>query len=85
MDIGIVYSKKDPRQNQAREFVYRFVRERGVNATISEVVRNVESPTLIIDGQALADKRSKPREEDPPMFPGLKDIAAALERHTWCL
>ena len=85
MDIGLVYSNKDPRQNKAREFVYRFVRERGVNATILEVNRDVDSPTLIINGRALKDQRSKPREESPEMFPGLKEIAAALERHAWCL
>ena len=85
MDIGLVYSKKDPRQKKARDFVLRFIRERGVNATVSESVQNVKSPTLIIAGQAIADQRQEPPDDTTSMFPGLKEIAAALERHAWCL
>ena len=85
MDIGLVYSKDDPRQRQARDFVLRFVRERGVQATISETVRDVNSPTLIVNGRTLADRRKKPRDKKPSMFPSVKDIAAALEQHVWSL
>jgi len=85
MEIGLIYSRKDPRQAKARDFVRRFVRERGVLASIFESDQPVTSPTLIIDGQALKDKRSKPRGEKPRMYPSIEDIARALEEHIWCL
>jgi hypothetical protein len=40
---------------------------------------------LIINGRALKDQREHPREPDPPMFPTIKDMADALERHLWSL
>jgi hypothetical protein len=86
MDIGLVYSEKDPRQKQARDFLRRFVRERGVLANIFESQRDVASPTLIINGQALRDLRRRPREgQENKMFPAIPDIASALERHIWGL
>ena len=36
MEIGVIYSSKDPRQTQARDFVMRFVQEHGILARIVE-------------------------------------------------
>ena len=85
MDIGLTYSEKDPRQAKAREFVRHFVEESGMLASILEDRRNVKSPTLTINGHTLKDRRHKPRGKNPPMFPGLQDLAAALEHHLWSL
>jgi hypothetical protein len=85
MEIGLIYSRKDPRQTKARDFVKRFVRERGVLANIVESVQPVNSPTVIIDGHALKDKRRKPRDNKASMYPSIEDIARALEEHIWCL
>lgn len=86
MDIGLVYSDKDPRQKQARDFLRRFLQERGVLASIFEAKKDVASPTLIINGQAIRDLRRKPREgQENKMYPGISDIASALERHLWVL
>ena len=86
MDIGLVYSDKDPRQKQARDFLRRYLKERGVLANLFETRKDVNSPTLIIDGRALKDMRRKPREgQKGKMYPAIPDMAAALERHIWCL
>ena len=86
MDIGLVYSDKDPRQTQARDFLRRFLQERGVLANVFEAKKDVSSPTLIINGQALKDLRAKPRQgQENRMYPGIPDIASALERHLWVL
>jgi len=85
MDIGLVYSEKDPRQTKARDFVREFVKKRGVLAHIFETKKDVSSPTVIIDGYTLKDQRRKPREDNPPMYPAIKHIAEALERRIWCL
>ena len=85
MNIGLVYSDKDPKQTNARDFLRRFVKERGITATIVETPKAVSSPTLIIDGFALRDMRCTPRQDSSPMFPAIKDIAAALERSLWSL
>ena len=85
MEIGLIYSRKDPRQTKARDFLKRFVRERGVLASIVESEQPVPSPTLIINGHALKDQRRKPRGKKPAMYPSLEDIARAVEQHIWCL
>ena len=83
MEIGLIYSSKDPRQVQAREFVKKFVNERGVLADIIESEQPVKSPTVIVNGQALKDQRQKPRQKHEPMYPSTTDIAHFLERHLW--
>ena len=85
MDIGLVYSENDPRQKETRDFLREFIRKHGMNATISETPQKVTSPTLIINGKALKDRRQAPRDQNAPMFPSLKEIAAALEQHLWSL
>ena len=83
MEIGLIYSSKDPRQTQARDFVKKFVRERGMLASIVESEQPVQSPTVIINGCALKDQRQKPRGNDKTMYPSTSDIAHFLERHLW--
>lgn len=85
MEIGLVYSSKDPRQQKARDFVRTFVQERGILARIVESDQEVESPIVIINGQALTDLRRKPRSRATGMFPDIKDIAKMLEEHVWSL
>ena len=85
MDIGLVYSENDPRQKETRDFLREFIKRHGMNATISETRKKVASPTLIINGRTLEDMRQAPREKNAPMFPGLREIAAALEQHIWSL
>jgi hypothetical protein len=85
VEIGFIYSDKDPRQRKAREFLDTYCQERGILARIVEAQEPVESPTLIIDGHTLTEMRQKPREAKPRMFPSIKDIAQAIERHAWSL
>ncbi len=85
MEIGLIYSEKDPQQSAARNFVHRFVKERGILANIVESDQPVVSPTIIINGRALTDLRRLPREAGTRMFPNIDDIARALEQHFWSL
>ena len=85
MEIGFIYSNKDPRQKKARNFVIRFIRERGLTAVLKEKHKEVKSPILIVDGRALKDQRRTPREPDGPMFPGIADITRELEKSFWSL
>ena len=85
MDIGIIYSSRDPKQLKAREFVRNFINQRGILANYRESDQPVKSPKLIINGQALFDQRQKPRKQGSSMFPDIKSIAKLLEYHTWCL
>lgn len=85
MEIGLIYSGKDPRQKKARDFVRKFVQERGILARIMENECEVDSPTVIINGRALKDQRKTPRETKPGMYPSIQDIAKALEQQVWCL
>jgi hypothetical protein len=85
MEIGFIYSREDPRQREAREFVDKYCRERGIMARIIDRVKPVKSPTVIINGEALTERRAKPRKKNPRMFPSIEDIARALEQHAWSL
>lgn len=85
MDIGLIYSKADPRQTDARNFVHRFLAEHGVLAKVVEEDQPVKSPMLIINGFTLMDQRQQNRTGDSTMFPGLAEIKQALEQHLWCL
>ncbi len=85
MEIGLVYSSKDPRQREARDFVRQFVQDRGILARIYESDQPVDSPTLIINGQALTDLRKQSRDKGHSIFPSIKEIARALDRYTWSL
>ncbi len=83
MDIGLVYSRKDPQQAKVRDFVHDYIRKRGILANVVEKNQPVKSPTLIINGFALKDLRSKPREKHPKMYPSIQDVAKALEQSVW--
>jgi hypothetical protein len=85
VEIGLIYSKADPRQTDARNFVHRFLAEHGVLAEVVEEDQPVKSPTLIINGFTLMDQRQRNRASDSAMFPGLPEIKQALEQHLWCL
>lgn len=85
MEIGLVYSSKDPRQKKARDFVKSFIQEHGLLAEFAETDRPVNSPTLIIDGIALREQRKQKRDVQSKMFPDINDMAKLLEYHTWCL
>jgi len=85
MEIGLIYSKTDPRQAEARDFLKRFVEQRGIVAHIIESEQPVASPTLIINGQTLSEQRIRPRGAAAEMFPSADDIAHAVERHIWSL
>jgi hypothetical protein len=85
MEIGLIYSNKDPQQTETRNFVRRFVNERGILAQIIESVQPVTSPTVIINGHTLRDLRLTPRGMNPRMFPSKDDIAQAIEQHLWSL
>jgi len=85
MEIGLVYSGNDPKQTEAREFVRDFIQQRGVAASLIESDRPVKSPTLIINGQVLKDRRKAPRDSDQRMFPGIMEISEVLERQLWSI
>ena len=83
MEINFIYSKDDPHQARARNFVKQFLTDRGVLAKVIESDQPVKSPTMVINGQILTDSRRKPRESNPRMYPGIDDIAEILEKHIW--
>jgi hypothetical protein len=43
VDIGFVYSRKDPQQTRARDFILKYLRERGVLAQVVETESDVKS------------------------------------------
>lgn len=85
VEIGFIYSRKDPRQTKARNFVAKFIREKGLTAELKEVHQEVDSPILIVNGRALKDERRERRQSDDPMFPGVNEILQELERSIWSL
>jgi hypothetical protein len=85
MEIGLIYSNKDPQQTDTRNFVRNFINERGILARVIESIQPVTSPTVIINGHTLRDLRQAPREINPRMFPSHDDIARAIEQHLWSL
>ena len=88
MEIGFTYSSKDPRQLEARNFVRRFVEDRGILARITEAEKDVKTPEITIDGWCLTQpikRESSGKEAAPSFFPTLDDLARALERTIWSL
>lgn len=86
MDIGFIYCKKDPQQAETKEFLCRYVRERGILARIVETDRKVTSPTLIINGRSLAESRAakkKQRRGRSALPPSPRLIAEALDAFIW--
>ncbi len=85
MDIDLIYSKRDPKHLKTRDFILKFVRERGLCARINEIDSTVPSPRLVINGQELSDRRTKSRTDTKRSYPSLDDIARTLEQHFWSL
>ena len=87
MEIGLVYSKKDPRHKETRAFLRKFVQEHGILADIVESEAMVESPTVTIDGCAITGSQTKSHQDKVSggVFPSTRDIAKALEQSIWCL
>lgn len=84
MEIDVVYSKTDPEQRLTRDFIVRFVKERGMLARIHEYAGDgVKSVMLVVDGIALKEKRQQPRPEDLTPYPTIEIIAQTLEQHAW--
>ncbi|HOP06115.1 MAG TPA: hypothetical protein PLF13_02365 [candidate division Zixibacteria bacterium] len=86
MEVGLVYSSKDPRQAKTRDFVVNFLNERGVLANVVECDSPVDVPRITINGCEVA---AKPRKTGKRMsvlyFPSMDDITKALERGIWCV
>lgn len=88
MEIGLIYSSKDPRQTKTRAFLRRFVRERGILARFVETERPVKAPTVIIDGRMVTCSTADTKSDDKSAaarFPTTKDLTRALEKSIWCL
>lgn len=85
MEIGVVYSSKDPEQLETRNFIRDFINERGILANYYELDRPVTSPRIVIDGDTLFDQRLQPRRNQKRKFPDIKAVAKKLEYHSWCL
>lgn len=88
MEIGLVYSSKDPRQAEARDFVHQYIQEHGILAHVVEAEQPVQTPMISVDGccitcgNSMATARGLNRRMK---FPSLEEIAAALEEHVWSL
>lgn len=88
MEIGLIYSSKDPRQAAIRRFLDDFLRERGILAHIEETEKPVDAPTIVIDGQAVTPGIGNSSRGSKRKFPGIpakEEIARALERSCWGL
>jgi hypothetical protein len=87
MEIGLVYSSKDPRQTEARDFVHQYIQEHGILARVVETEEPVQTPRISVDGCCIT---SSPAVNAKGLsrrmkFPSLDEIAAALEEHVWSL
>ena len=89
MEISLVYSSKDPRQARTRDFVKKFVEERGILARIVETEQPVKVPTIAIDGCSITTAQTRVSAKrglkQAVAFPTPDEIARALERSIWCL
>ena len=86
MEVGLVYSSKDPRQAKTRDFVVNFLNERGVLAQVVECDSPVEIPRITINGCEIeANPRKAGKLMSALRFPSVDDITRALERGIWCV
>ncbi|MFH1687380.1 MAG: hypothetical protein ABIE70_07650 [bacterium] len=86
MEIGLLYSSKDPRHLLTRDFVRRFVSDRGILANLIEVEQSVEVPTITINGSAVeAPAKRSGATGKSGKFPSITEIEKALEKGFWCL
>jgi len=81
MEIGIIYSRSDPQQLRARDFIKKYIREHGITAKVIELEREVSAPTVSINGQPVVSAKSS----DIIRFPSLEDISRELEKNLWSL
>ena len=82
MEIGLIYSSKDPRQARARDFLYQYIEDHGILARVVETERPVQTPTITVDGCCINDSADNKKRFS---FPSFEDIAAALEERVWSL
>ncbi len=85
MEIGLVFSSKDPIQKEARDSIINFIDNSGMLAKYSELDKKVQSPTLIINGLSLTEKRKMKREDRRAMYPDRSEMLQFIEQHIWCL
>ena len=87
MEIGLVYSSKDPRQAAARDFVHRYIKEHGILAHVVETEQPVQTPTITVDGCCISGSPLPATKglSKRLRFPSLDEIAAALEEKVWSL
>lgn len=85
MEVGFIYSSKDPKQLKTRNHIINFIKERGILARFIEKDQPVKSPKLIIDGHALYDQRESERKGQKRNFPDLKDLTKFIEHRIWSL
>ncbi len=86
MEIGLVYSSKDPRQTRTRDFVRKYCKDRGILASFIEHEQPVEVPKITINGCGIDLSQSEmARGRKPGRFPSIEEIGHALEKSFWCL
>ena len=86
MEIGLVYSSKDPQQLRTRDFLRKFLQDRGILANVVETEKSVPAPKITVDGCCISeDRRRKPRDRQSLRFISTEDIAKALEKTIWSL
>ncbi len=93
MEIGLIYSEKDPRQIKTRNFLRNYLKEHGILAKFTEKKQKVEIPTITINGCRIFTEMSKVKVSDDSIktkpasrpFPKLIDIAKAIEQNLWSL
>lgn len=86
MEIGLTYSSKDPRQIQTRDFVRKFIKDRGILAHLVENEQPVKVLTISINGCCISDNvYIAAAGKKKVQFPTIDNIARALERNIWSL
>lgn len=87
MEIGLIYSRKDPQQIAARDYIRKFVQDHGILANIVESEQEVNRPLITVNGcDLLGDGGQKVVSGRRRMkIPSMDEIASALERTIWSL
>ncbi len=85
MDINLIYSKKDPKQAETRDFVYQYIEDRGILAHIIETDEPVDSPKLIINGLQYTNQCDRTKSAQSTAYPSKSDVAELIEQQIWCV
>jgi hypothetical protein len=85
MEIGLIYSKKDPRLAATKRFVRDYCRQRGILARITETEQPVETPQIVINGVNLVEESTSLPVKKSTTILSRETIARALERCCWSL